>query len=405
MNSLNSKKSFTDYLTVLIKWKKFLFITWGTIVLSTTIVTFLIPVTYRATATVMVPPESSAGLSGLGGILSGKSSSVSLGSKLFGVTSTSEDVLLGILNSRSAIINVINKFDLFKYYDINDSNFDKIVKVFRSDVSFETNEFGMIDINVINKNPKLCAEMANYIVKLLDSLNIKLNIEAAHNNRLFIENRYWKTKTDLKSFEDSMYIFQKKYGIFAVPQQIEAAIKSSTEIESELIKKEMMYDIVKSQYGINSPQINLLSEEIKLLREKVAELKSSSNLSSKSNILIPFSKFPDIYLSYYKIYRDIEIQNKLLEFVLPMYEQAKVEEQKSIPTIMVLDLASLPQLKHAPKRSLIIFGIAVLSLSFLLLIIFRGDIVFNRVTAQNRFEEIESKFYNSLQRLFHFNVR
>ncbi len=41
---------------------------------------------------------------------------------------------------------------------------------------------------------------------------------------------------------------------------------------------------------------------------------------------------------------------------MPMYEQAKVEEQKSIPTIMVIDKAVPPELKYSPKRSVIILG-------------------------------------------------
>ena len=51
---------------------------------------------------------------------------------------------------------------------------------------------------------------------------------------------------------------------------------------------------------------------------------------------------------------------------MPMYEQAKVEEQKSIPTIMVIDKAVAPQLKDSPKRSVIILGVLFLFLSFFL---------------------------------------
>ncbi|PIW99623.1 MAG: hypothetical protein COZ80_04465, partial [Ignavibacteria bacterium CG_4_8_14_3_um_filter_37_9] len=86
--------SFSDYLYILVKWKNFLLINIILIVLITAGLTFLIPKTYKSTAVVMIPPESSLGLSGLSGLVGGKSSTVSLGAKLFGSSNSSEDVLL-----------------------------------------------------------------------------------------------------------------------------------------------------------------------------------------------------------------------------------------------------------------------------------------------------------------------
>ena len=53
-----------------------------------------------------------------------------MGSRLFGMASTSEDMLLGILNSRTAVTDVINKFNLMEYYEIDDNNMDKVLKHF-----------------------------------------------------------------------------------------------------------------------------------------------------------------------------------------------------------------------------------------------------------------------------------
>ena len=79
------------------------------------------------------------------------------------------------------------------------------------------------------------------------------------------------------------------------------------------------------------------------------ELKNSPNLGSSSNILFAFKDMPNIAMQYLRTYREVEIQQSILEIVMPMYEQAKVEEQKSIPTIMVMDKAVSPELKYSPK--------------------------------------------------------
>ena len=145
-----------------------------------------------------------------------------------------------------------------------------------------------------------------------------------------------------------MYYFQKKYGIFAVPEQLAADIKSSAELEAQFAQKQLEADLVKNQLGENSPQFLLLQKEANYFKDKIYELKNSSKLSEESNVLFPFKKIPDITLNYYRNFRNIEMQTKLMEYILPMYEQAKVEEQKSIPTVIVIDKAVPPQIRIYP---------------------------------------------------------
>ena len=97
-------------------------------------------------------------------------------------------------------------------------------------------------------------------------------------------------------------------------------------------------------------------------RNKFVEKESSGiKKLAKSKFDIKYScihlKICRIYaIQYLRTYREVEIQQSILEIVMPMYEQAKVEEQKSMPTIMLMDKAIAPQLKYSPKRSVIIFG-------------------------------------------------
>lgn len=107
--------SLSDYLYILIKWKKFLLINLLAVLAISTAIAFLIIKEYKATTTIVVPPESQSGLGGLTTLLGGKSSIAALGSKMFGMSNTSEDVILGIMNSRTALTKVINEFDLMKY--------------------------------------------------------------------------------------------------------------------------------------------------------------------------------------------------------------------------------------------------------------------------------------------------
>lgn len=391
---------FSDYIYVLYKWKRFLFVNLIIVGIVTTGLVFLIPNEYKATATIMIPPDNQMGLGGLSSLLGGKSSIASAGSRLFGMASTSEDMLLGILNSRTAVTDVINKFNLMEYYEIDDNNWDKVIKAFRGDFSTDPNEFGMIDFSIVNKDPKVSAEIANYLVTLVDSMNIEFSIQRARNNRIFIEKRYLQNVADLKKAEDSLYKFQKKYGIVAVPEQLEVTVKAAAEIESELMKKELQSFFVLEAYGENAPQYKGIKDEINLLKNKVQEIKNSPNLSATSNILFPFKDMPNIAIQYLRTYREVEIQQSILEIVMPMYEQAKVEEQKSMPTIMLMDKAAIPQLKHSPKRSVIILGILFLVLFILVPFVFWGEKAVNRGIFQNPLQEKEANLFKRILKIY-----
>ena len=60
--------------------------------------------------------------------------------------------------------------------------------------------------------------------------------------------------------------------------------------------------------------------------------------------------------------RDYEIQTRLMEFILPIYEQAKIEEQKEIPVVLVLDKGMPAERKSAPKRAIIVLAAFLISL-------------------------------------------
>ena len=396
------KRMLSDYLYILYKWKKFLIINLIIVGVISSIIAFLLPKEYKASSTIMIPPSQDMGLGGLSSLLGGKSSLASLGVKAFGMSGTSEDVILGIINSRSALTDAINKFNLMKYYETN--NIDKAIKAFKGDISFGPNEYGMIDFSVINKDSKMSADITNYLVNLVDSLNIKFNIERAKDNRIFIEKRYTQNVSDLKKADNSLYKFQKKYGIVAVPEQLEVTVKADAEIEAELYKKEMAAYIIKQQYGENAPQYRGVLAEVNLLKKKVQELKDSPNLGSSSNVFFPFKEMPDIAIQYLKTYREVQIQQEIMEIVMPMYEQAKVQEENSIPTIMVIDKAIPPELKYGPKRAVIILG-ALFFVSFLIIpFVFWAESAVNREQFQNPLQIKEANFFKKVIKFYKLNL-
>lgn len=393
------KKNFSDYVSILIKWKNFIIYNLILVLLITIPLVFLIPNQYRATARIMVPPNNELGLGGLTSLIGGKTGS--LGSKLLGLgSSTSEDMILGVLNSRTALTQVINQFDLITYYDIENNSLDRTIKAFQNDLRFAPNEFGLIEISVINKNSNISAEISNYFIKVLDSMSIKLNTEQARNNRLFIEKRYFQNLEDLKNAEDSLFALQKKYGIFAIPEQFEVSVKSAAELEAKLMQSDIASQILKNKVGENSPEYQTLKIQHDYLKNKVLELKNDEKLKSSSNIFFPFGKIPGISLAYLRLYRNLEIQQQILEVILPLYEQAKVEEQKSIPTVLIVDKAIPPDEKHTPRRSFIIIGIVMLFFFLFVLLSFVGENAMKREKEGNTVEILTGRIFRTVHKFY-----
>jgi len=91
------------------------------------------------------------------------------------------------------------------------------------------------------------------MVEKLNEINSALGVQNAKANREFIEKRYQQCLNDITGLETGMQKFQEKYGVIAVPQQLEATVKSMSNIYVEYYKSEVEYNVLKQTYGENHP--------------------------------------------------------------------------------------------------------------------------------------------------------
>ncbi len=398
-NNENPKISLTDYLSVLLKWKKLLIINLSFVVVFSIILSFLIPKTYKSTASMILPQDNSMGLGSLGSLVSGGNSALSIGAKLFGVSSTNEDLILGILSSRGVLTKTINKYNLMDYYGISDGNYDKALKAVKGDLIFEPNEYGMIEVSVINEDPDTAAIIANYLVGLADSLHIAINIEQAARSRKFIERRFLQNQDDLRNAEENFKNFQKKYDVLAVPEQIQFAVAAVGELEAQLVEKEIQLNSVKGSISSSSSIYKMLEVQINSIRQRIKDFNKKS-LNDDPSMILPLDEIPELQMEYLRLYRELEIQNKILEFIYPLYEQAKLDEQKSTPTLLVIDKAVPAELKYAPKKAFIVLFFTFLALFIHLPFIFRANKILLSEKLKNPVEEKELRFYKKITRSY-----
>ncbi len=384
----------SDYLSILLNWKKMLIINLILVSLITIGITFLIPEKFKSTATLMIQESQSSGLFGgmiqdLGGVFS----------KAFGGGGTSEDKLFGFLGSNQLAEKIISKFKLDDYYEFKKYKREKTLKAFKDDFQYDLDDNGFIEISMIHKNPQISAEIVNYAIEELNNMNLKYAVAFAKKYREFVEKRYLKNLDDLQAAQDSLEKFQKKYGIYAIPEQLEVAFKAYAELEKEISVKELQKDLIKETYGTDNAYYQNIENQLNLLNKKIKDLMRGKSEKSKKLVFLDIKRLPLMQKKFLEIKRDLEIQTKLLEFTLPMYEQAVMEEQKTLPAITVIDEAVPPEIKYSPKRAFIVLSIFFLALFFHIPFVFRAHYILSN-PPENDFEKIEFKIFDLIRRIY-----
>lgn len=351
-----------EYLNALYPWRRY--IVFGTLfsTLVATVVSFLLPEWYKSSATILVPPPSDllgltrilGGASGLGGGLSGAAESV-LGKKSLG---DDIDRYEAIFDSRRLRMAVIEKFDLVRQYEYDDPDtkepIKKTLEELEDNLIFKNNRNNTVTITAYYKGDSVkAAEMINFVVAMIDSINRELATENARYQRQFIEKRYAEARQALREAEERLNEFQKTYRVGEVREQVKASLEASAQVEALAVQSEVEYNVLRKSLGDFHPEVlQARNKAIELRRQaKKFELGGLS-----SDLIIPLSKMPDVAMEYLRLYREVMLQTKIVEFLVPQYEQAKLQEARDTPTLLVLDRGYVPEWKARPKRALIIIG-------------------------------------------------
>lgn len=343
-----------NYLRIIIEKKKpILIITLIVAIFSFVLFFFVLPPIFFSSGTVK-STNSSFNLSGL----IGSSSLPELGdlSDLAGSSSTAKELALyeNILESRRCLEGTIIKFGLmeendYKYMQDAVKDFkENIMEVKKDKVA------GTLEIGVNNKDPQKAKDISDFLISELNRINVEINIQNASDNRKFIEDRYNIVQNDLKRAEDSLENFQNKYGI-APDIQVQAALKGEIELEAEIKSEEIRLELLRKLLSPDQAEIKTQEEKIFLLKKQLNDMQNNSFESSKLNS----NNSPQIILNFLRIKRDLEIQNKILSTLIPLYEKAKIDENKLTPTIQIIDNPTVPERKSKPKR---LTSIAILTL-------------------------------------------
>jgi tyrosine-protein kinase Etk/Wzc len=338
-----------EFASVIVTWRRFLIIFVGCITIGCIIAALVMPKWYKATTSVF-PAENAelpTGIEGLGLLTKGFNAARALTSFS---GSPELDRYETILKSSSVLGAVITKFDLVRVYDIHSYPGENTAKELLSNLQITIEPQGNLTITVFDKDPQRAADMANCFVSELNRVNSDLLVQNARANREFIEQRYRKNLEDIHVAEEALKNFQIQNGVIAVPEQTEATIKANAELYGMLATKEIELSVLERTMSPTHPSIEGAKIQIDEMRKKLNEMNNGVNLSQDDlKVLVPLKQAPELAVHYIRLYRNAEIQYKILQFLTPIFEQAKVDEQRQTPSVLVLDRAAPPERKARPR--------------------------------------------------------
>lgn len=318
-----------------------------------TIIAFLIPPRFTATAQILPPQQSQSAasslvagqLGSLGALLSGG------GAKDLGLKNPS-DVYVSMLKSRTVEDSLVRRFELQKVY--SKSRLSDTRKKLESRTKIVAQKDGIISISVEDADQKRSADLANAYIEELRVVTKSLALTEAAQRRLFFQQQMDETKDKLTKAEEALKEFQQKSGLIQPDSQSKAMIGSMVELQAMIAAKEVEVQSMKSFAAPGNPDLNLAERQLEGLRDQLSKLQRQRGPIVEGDIEVPTGKVPEVALQYIRKFRDVRYQEALYEQFGKQLEIAKVDEARDAVLIQVLDSAVVPDRRSYPLRWLVV---------------------------------------------------
>lgn len=230
----------------------------------------------------------------------------------FGQDSQTEH-MLQILNSSRIRNKVVERFNLMDHYGIEETHRyrqTRLQREYENNISFRRTEFMAVRISVLDTDPQMAADIANYIAVLVDSVRNDMQKSVAVPGFQIVEQQYLKLQEEIRIKQDSLKVLRER-GVHEYESQ------------SEMLNQQLAIEIARNN-----------AEAIKALERRLDVL----------------SKYGGAYVAL----RDqLENDNRQLSLLKTRYDEAKVDAEQQLPFKFVVEEAVKAEKKSYPVRWLI----------------------------------------------------
>lgn len=330
---------------------------------------FLLPKEYEATVQILPPQEKKQSF-GFSSMLA----SLPIPALRLGERGTPSDISLATIKSVTTRRRMVEKFGLMQRYEAR--TLTDAIEVLSDNTTAAMTEEGMLGVSVLDKDPQMAADMANYYIVLLDSTNKRFAHKTASDRLDFIRGIL---QEEDKKLDDKMKLleqFQSEHNAISIDDQARAVILTATSMQTAAMELEMKrQQLLDSGLSPNHDKVKKLEREILMRQVTLAFLRDgrktadntmlqneSLQLELDENLFLPLKQIPGVAQEYASLEKDVLVQTSLLLVLLQQEAQTLIEAKDATSTVQILDPATPPEIKAKPQRVLIVFLAGLLSL-------------------------------------------
>ncbi|MDD5546637.1 MAG: polysaccharide biosynthesis tyrosine autokinase [Candidatus Omnitrophica bacterium] len=312
-----------DYWVILRKRKTIVFLTFGIVLALTAAYTLLEEPAYKASATVSIAEKKTFG---------------KLLTEVF-VVSPGDPLLSQsrIIKSKPVAEAVVRELNLAGTHP-TEEEFQKMVSSVEASISTEiVTNTNLIRIDVVNRDPRKAAAIANVITKAFVVENLKEKNKQARSVREFVEKRMEEIKEKLRASEVALMEFRRK----------EAAAGIAVPLQNKLVELESKRAELLLTYTELHPDVVKIKEQIQGIKERL-------------------EKMSETELEFARLTREFQMNEKAYRELEDRFHEAQFAEAEEVSDVNIVDPASVPVRPMKPDRVLnLLMGVIVgLTLSF-----------------------------------------
>ena len=343
-SELRASLSATMAIHLLMLSRRRIFVATATALLLATLLAFLLPVNFTATAS-FIPPGSNnessaaalmgqlASIGGAGGMLEGKGKG---------------DLYVAILKSHTLAREMVRRFNLMQVYGIKKESRAEQKLASKSLFSAGVKD-PVITIEVTDHSPQRARDLAEGYLETLQQTSANLALTESSQRRLFFEQRLAREKDDLANAEVELKQVEEKTGLVAPVGQTTANIQALAQVQAQITTEQAELAAHLHDETEQNPEVLRLRSEIGSLQAKAAQMESGAE---KGFGRLSTAQVPELQLVYIRKAREVKYHEALFDIIAKQYEAARLDEAKDAP-LQVLDRPVVPDTKSGPPRAII----------------------------------------------------
>lgn len=309
--------------------------------------------------TVVLPPQQQQSMGT--GTLAGLGTIFGISPGAFGVKSP-EAMYIGFLQSASLQDRLMKRLNLVERYGAKSPEAAR--DALAASVKITIEQSGLIVIETDDRDPAFAAELANaYVVELRNLLG-RVAVSEAQQRRVFLEQQIASNNKKLAEAEVALRVQQEASGVVSVDALARGAIQATVELRSHIAQREVQLGTLRTYATTENADVQRLSAELAGLRGQLSKLEQGSGQSNVSRK----------GMEAVRAYRELKYLEAVMDALVRQYELAKVDEAREGPLLQQIDVATPPERKSKPKRTLIVLaaGFSGLVLGMLLALLRRA---------------------------------